>query len=127
MDFRKEAHPLSVLKSIQKEDDVQIWAEGEDKSTLGGSDRTELKPGLNLAVWTVPPGPREWQSVLTKVNPQTIYLFAINPQLGTPQKFLERLTGLVKFAVRTKDGEIDLSKLAAATAQRQNTIRMGLL
>ncbi|HBY06690.1 MAG TPA: single-stranded-DNA-specific exonuclease RecJ [Chloroflexi bacterium] len=128
VDLRGEANPLARVKSIQaKIENLQIWAEGEAKSRLGGHDRNELLAGENLVVWTAPPGPREWQAVLDVVQPQKIYVFAVDPQMDAPKTFLPRLAGLVKFALRSKSGEVDLEKAAAATAQQGNTVRMGLL
>ena len=127
IDLRRENQPLIRLKAIQAEVDLQIWAEGEAKAKLGGKDRTELIPGTHLAVWTSPPGPREWQAALDQVIPEKIFLFAIEPNLDQAEAFLKRLTGLAKFALRTKNGEIQLETLAAATAHRENTVRMGLL
>ena len=127
MDFREQPHPLEKLQAIQAEQDLQIWAEGEAKTRLRGLDRNELAPGSALAVWTTPPGPQEWRAVLEQVAPSQIYLFAIDPHMDEARAFLGRLAGLTKFALRTKKGEIDLAVVAAATAQRQNTVRMGLL
>jgi len=127
IDLRKESQPLACLKTIQAEVDLQIWAEGEAKTKLGGKDRTELIPGAHLAVWTSPPGPHEWQAAMDQVIPEKVYLFATDPHLDQVEPFLKRLSGLAKFALRTKNGEIQLETLAAATAQRENTVRMGLL
>ncbi len=127
IDLRGEANPLALLKSIQAENEVQIWAEGEAKSKIGGLDRNELSQGASLAIWTTPPGPQEWQAVLAQVQPKQIYLFAIDPRLEDAQTFLGRLAGLVKFAIRAKGGKVNLNIFAAATAQPMATVRMGLL
>ena len=127
IDLREEVNPQALLKSIQAENKVQIWAEGEAKSKIGGLDRNELSQGAVLVVWTTPPGPQEWQAVLELVQPKQIYLFAVDPRLEDAQTFLGRLAGLVKFALRSKSGKVDLNIFAAATAQPMATVRMGLL
>lgn len=127
VDHRRAANPLALLRSIQAEYDIQIWAEGEAKSNLVGLNRNELNPGESLVVWTTPPGPKEWQVVLDQVQPQRIFLFAIDPGMDDVQTFLGRLAGLVKFAIRKKDGMANLDQLATATAQSIGTVRMGLL
>ncbi len=127
VDLRGEANPLARLKSIQAEYEVQIWVEGEAKSKIGGRDRYELAPNMPLVVWTTPPGSRAWRIVLEQVEPNQIYLFAIDPGLDEAETFLGRLAGLVKYALRAKDGRINLNKVAAATAQAIETVRMGLL
>ena len=63
---------------------------------------------------------------LDKVKPEKIYLFAIHPGADEPKAFLERLTGLVKFAINKRGGRVMLAELAAATAQREVTVRLGL-
>ncbi len=94
---------------------------------MNGLSRDELTPGAPLAVWTSPPGARQWAAALERVAPAKIYLFAIDPGADQPQAFLARLAGLVKFALRAKGGQTRLAALAAATAQREETVRMGLL
>jgi single-stranded-DNA-specific exonuclease len=127
IDLRYEARPIEVLKSIRASHDVQVWVEGDAKKMLGGLDRIELSPGNQLAVWSTPPGPDVWRSTLEQVKPKKLYLFAMDPQMDDPNIFFERLAGLVKFALRTKNGEIHLRKLAASTCHQEKTVRMGLL
>ena len=103
-----------------------IWAEGEDKKAVGGTDRNGLEPAKALAIWTTPPGSAELRWALEKVKPEKIYLFAINPGTDEPKTFLERLAGLVKYAVSQRGGNVTLPELAAATAQREATVRLGL-
>jgi single-stranded-DNA-specific exonuclease len=126
VDYRKEAHPLPVLLKLVKEEQVQVWAEGEARAIVGGKDRTELSAAPSLLIWTTPPGPSELQAVLECVNPQKVYLFAVDPQENTLDAFLKRLLGLVKYTLNQRQGRANLSILAAATAQRQSTVRKGL-
>jgi hypothetical protein len=55
-----------------------------------------------------------------------VILLGVDPELDQPQRFLVRLAGLVKRALRSEGGRIDLSALAAATAQREETVRAGI-
>jgi len=127
VDLRNVDNPLKKLKAIQSEHDIQIWAEGDSKIKLEGVNRYELVKEKPLVVWTTPPGPFEWRDALEQVKPIKIFIFASDPKVDDPQIFLDELVGLVKYALRVKDGEILLDALAAATCQRENTIRMGLL
>jgi hypothetical protein len=74
----------------------------------------------------MPPGPAELQAVLEKVAPETVYLFGIDPGLDHPEKFLKRLAGLIKQALNSSGGRVSVSTLAAATAQRESTVRAGV-
>ena len=66
------------------------------------------------------------EDVLQRVQPKTVVLFAVDPDLDRPDAFVARLAGLVKRALGANDGQINLRMLAAATAQREATVRVGL-
>jgi len=85
-----------------------------------------LVPASTLAVWTLPPGPRELQAALEWVQPDEVIFFAHDPGLDRASAFLQWLAGSVKFALRARDGWIDLEAVAATTAQRIGAVRAGL-
>jgi single-stranded-DNA-specific exonuclease len=126
VDHRRELRPKAVLEQLQAREEVQVWAEADAKAKVGGRDRHELAVTKTLAVWTVPPGPAEWQDGLAEAAPQKVVLFGVNPGLDDPELFLKRLAGLTKHALRTNEGRVSISTLAAATAQRESTVWAGL-
>ncbi|MBU2611970.1 MAG: single-stranded-DNA-specific exonuclease RecJ [Chloroflexi bacterium] len=115
-----------------------IWAEGADKKEVFGRDRLELERADVLAIWTTPPGRDVLRAAIERVKPRTVYLFAVSPtdRVGavrstysahdTPKAFLRRLAGLAKFAILKKSGRTHLSELAAACAQPEIAVRLGL-
>jgi len=103
---------------------AQIFVEG--KSAVAGLNRYQLKKADELVLYTSPPGQRELRSMLETVKPKKIYLIGVNPPEFTPQGFLTHLAGLVKYTIAKKDGKTEISTLAAVTAQREATIRLGL-
>jgi single-stranded-DNA-specific exonuclease len=123
VDYRQQDDKLALLTELE---DVVIWSEGEAPPGVDGLKRHELRPAPALAIWTTPPGLDELRQALQAVNPATVYLFGVNPGSDTTRTFLERLGGLVKFALNNYNGEIDPSVLAATTAHREATIRAGL-
>jgi single-stranded-DNA-specific exonuclease len=125
-DYRRAGDPEAVLQELVAEGSVQVWAEGSVPTVTQATTRGGLMPGSRLAVWTLPPGPRELHAALEKVGPQEVILFAQDPGLDEPADFLERLAGLVKFALRAREGAVDLEAAAAATAQRVATVQLGL-
>jgi single-stranded-DNA-specific exonuclease len=125
-DYRCLSNPREVLAGLVRREGVQVWAEGEAATAVEGRGRHQLTPGPALAVWTIPPGPAELKSALDRVSPQTVYLFGESPGDDDLPGFLQRLAGLVKHALAEKDGQASLVALAAATAQREATIRAGL-
>ena len=124
VDYRQAEDGLALLKSLPT--DTLVWVEGEDKKIVAGVDRDGLAPSINLAVWTAPPAPEVFAAALERVRPQKLILFAVAPVSDDPQAFLERLTGLVKFALNRRGGRTNYTGLAAATAQREIAVRLGL-
>jgi len=106
--------------------DLQVWAEGVIPIGIECKTRRELIPGKQLAIWTLPPGPRELQAVLDRVQPQEVFLFARDPDTDNMGILLKRLLGMVKFAIERKAGQMELEAAAAATAQRIHTVQTGL-
>lgn len=96
------------------------------RAEIAGRDRYELGASEFLIIWTTPPGPAELQAALEKVSPKTVYLFGIDPGLDRLDEFLKRLAGLTRRALNADQGQVRLSTLAAATAQREATVRTGL-
>ncbi len=102
-----------------------VWAEGPDAAR--GSDRFHLQPAEALCIWTAPPGYRELRAALAVVKPQTLYAVAAVPTVAaSAEDFLTHLAGLTKFAIGKLGGKTSVSALAAACAQRELTIRIGL-
>jgi single-stranded-DNA-specific exonuclease len=136
-DLRGQNQPLVALKKLLGDPaqmgagDLQIFAEGAARQRLVSAEimarsRVDLKPGTHLVIWTAPPEPAVWRSVLKAVNPQTITLFVVPAEPEPVQKFLSQLAGMVKFSLREKEGRLDYQNLAAATAQSVLAVRLGI-
>jgi single-stranded-DNA-specific exonuclease len=126
VDYRQEVNLRGLLERLRAQEDVQVWGEAEAKAEVAGRDRYELNPSKALAIWTTPPGSGELQTALAQVTPEIVYLFGVDPALDDPEKFLKRLAGLTKHALNVHHGRVQVSTLAAATAQREATVRAGL-
>jgi single-stranded-DNA-specific exonuclease len=127
VDHRSAPDPARVLKRLRAAEAVAVWAEGYPAGQSPGVRRDRLSPAPALAVWTTPPGPRELQATLERVSPQTIYLFAVPNEGIKPDGFILRLAGLIRHALRRKTGIADVEQLAAASGQRIETVREGIL
>jgi single-stranded-DNA-specific exonuclease len=125
-DLRSEAKPLSKLNELAEHLSLVTWGEAHTSRPSFCVDRLSLHPADYLAIWTIPPGPVELQSVLRLVQPTRIYLFAINPGMDSPKEFLNRLAGLIKNSLKSHQGIAHLTALAAATAQKVATVKTGL-
>ncbi|MFZ5880896.1 MAG: single-stranded-DNA-specific exonuclease RecJ, partial [Chloroflexota bacterium] len=112
------------LKTFNVERSTLTWAEGSDKPK--GKSRFELHPADELAIYTTPPSPAELRRALALVKPKTVYVFAVPPAEEKPEAFLNRLTGLCKFALNQRGGQAALSALAVAMAARESAVEIGL-
>jgi single-stranded-DNA-specific exonuclease len=126
VDHRREPNPRKVLENLRGRGDVQVWSEAETRAEVNGQHRYDLKPSKVLIIWTTPPGLTELRTVLEKVSPATVHLFGIDPGLDHPETFLKRLAGLIKYALSSNQSRANISTLAAATAQRETTVRQGI-
>jgi single-stranded-DNA-specific exonuclease len=124
-DCRNSDDPHAKLAEILATDpDAIVWREAD--SSVIGNNRTELLQAETLIVWTSPPGPDEWNAALESVKPRRVVFFGQLPTEPTLESFLQRLAGLLKFALKSKGGETSLQELAAAMAQRTDAVRYGL-
>jgi single-stranded-DNA-specific exonuclease len=101
-----------------------VWAEGTDASH--GYDRYHLQPAHDFAIWTAPAAPGDLREALATVRPRRVHLLARAPGGGNVQAFLKRIAGLAKFALAHRGGVTSIPQLAAACAQRELTVRLGL-
>jgi single-stranded-DNA-specific exonuclease len=126
VDYRDRRSPAKLLGEIRAEAPVEVWSEAGHRSELGGTDRRALAEARFLVIWTAPPGPRELRNALKRASPERVYLFGIDPGMDDPQRFLERLAGLIKRALSASQGWASLEMLSAATAQRISVVRAGV-
>lgn len=83
-------------------------------------------PADVLVIWNPPPGRAELIQALQQVMPSTVALFSGPAGKDDPQSFLMTLSGMVRHALRTKSGEISISKLAGILNQREAVVQSGI-
>jgi hypothetical protein len=130
-DYRAAPDPWQALAEgrlakVNQLAGAQVWAEGLDVEPEGALTRLQLELGEALVVFSIPPGPAELRSALERTEAREIYLFAAGEASDTPEKFLERLAGLVKYTLRTRAGQATLAELAGALGQREASVQAGL-
>ena len=130
-DYRGSPTPVDRLRALLREPGVagqtNVWAEGA--SAIEGipfRDREQLGPAACLAVWTIPPGPLVLHEALSRVSPEQVAFFDVDPGLDELGPFLQRLLGLTKHVLRAKGGEMSLEALAGQMAHTVSTVRLGL-
>jgi single-stranded-DNA-specific exonuclease len=125
-DYRSIPNPLIRLGEIRAGNNSLVWAEADAHSQVLGKDRCELSQAEILIIWTTPPGSEELKQVLSQVVPHKLVLFFQDPGLDEMEPFVRRLLGVMHY-LSVKEGKaLSLDKLAAATAQRKDTIELGL-
>jgi single-stranded-DNA-specific exonuclease len=60
------------------------------------------------------------------VDPEVVYLIALQPPVASLRSFLERLTRMLSYDLRVRGGYVSVSRLAAALGHREATIRTGV-
>ncbi len=122
VDFRNANDLEEVLSTIQSHPSTMLWTEGAEKKRRGGKTRYELSPADTLIIWTIPPSPEELRLALEVVNPRKVILLAVAKPVESPEAFIGRLAGLMKYAVNHRAGKVSWSELETATAQRAITV-----
>jgi single-stranded-DNA-specific exonuclease len=126
IDYRNAQEPSQILSTLREQSTMLVWAEGQEKKRVGGCDRYELAPADALAIWSIPPSPLELQLAMEIVQPRKVYLFSVSDPVEQPDALLEKLAGLLKYAINHRGGRITWSALETVTIQRSVTIRRGL-
>jgi len=124
-DLRDDPDPMTTWLARQERDWL-LWCEGEALQDQIGVNRYELSPHPALVIGTIPPGRQELSTALETVEPRHVILFALPPGSDDPEAFLKRLTGLIQYALRNREGIVALTDLAAATGQREATVQWGV-
>ncbi|MCG2785569.1 MAG: single-stranded-DNA-specific exonuclease RecJ [Anaerolineae bacterium] len=124
-DFEAEKR-MEALKRIRADyPDALLFAEGNDRKRLNGKGRNELSEAEMLILWTTPPERRVYESILETVKPRRLVLFAQDPGDNSPEAFLARLAGVLKFVLNQREGRVSLAELGAACGQGEAAIRSG--
>lgn len=124
IDLRKAEDPVAVLPQYLDRDAL-LWQEAG--SPLPHSrNRNQLEPASMLIIWNPPPGREVLLQAVKSVQPNKIVLFAVPGGSDALEEFLKNLTGMVRFALRARGGQIELGALAAALNQRTSAVEAGL-
>jgi hypothetical protein len=125
IDYRQHPDPRGALgRFLAENPGGLVWREGEND--LAGVDRYHLTQTDTLIVWTSPAGSDEWQAALDMTKARRLVLFGAGPEPMPLGEFLKRVAGMVKYALNQKNGDFTLQALAAATAQRESTLRAAM-
>ena len=125
-DLRNCETPEIILSELINNHHSIIWAEGIEKKNINGVDRYNLVQADQLFVWSLPASMQDLRAAIETVKPGEIFIFSRSPGSEELKPFLERLAGLLKFALIHKNGNVTISQLASATGQKESAVRIGL-
>ncbi len=126
IDCRLDAHPIATIAPLLATPDLQIWCENANCPELPIRDRLSLSPCSTLVIWSPPPGSLILHQALQQTTPRLVYLFGNSTSMDQSNAFIKRLAGLSKFVILHNAGHAYISRLAAASNQRAETVIIGL-
>lgn len=129
-DLRSDFPPQDVLHKAQKKFSEKLIIFNESSLSCDGvvcSDRLALTKADHLMIWHFPPSLTNFQEIISKTQPRHVYLLgAADPNADEAKPFLKRLLGLIKYAVKQKEGEVQDKKLAALMASTDMSLALAL-
>jgi single-stranded-DNA-specific exonuclease len=127
IDYRDAISPASMLNTILKSHpDAQVWAEGQIPDGIPAENRLGLSDCEILVIWTAPPSLSVLQDVVQRTSPIQVFVLGLPPSSGGYEEFLSQIGGLVKYAIRHKNGLTALDSLAGACAADREAVRICL-
>lgn len=127
IDYRDVFNPQAELeRCLEETPEAGLWGEGELPGDLPFKGRHALQATSHLVIWTAPPSRSVLLRVLRLTKPQRVTVFALDPNLDDPARFMTRLAGAARYAISNLAGEVLLERLAAACAADEAAVRAGL-
>lgn len=126
IDWRAEPEPAALIADPVLLSPCLIWSEGLTLPPLLTVSRHQLNQAKTLVIWTAPPGQDILEQATVAVRPHQVVLVGQPSPFDRLSAFVQRLMGLIKYAVTHKEGEVDLTELAAALGHRVTTAKLGL-
>jgi single-stranded-DNA-specific exonuclease len=127
LDYRLRPYSQELLASLlEKEPNLQIWAEYAQPDGLPAHPRQDLSPADTLVIWTSPPTRAVLNSALRRVHPQKVILFSHDSAPSNWQQLAKTIAGLAKFVIAHREGATSLTEMAAACAMDTEVVRAAL-
>ncbi len=127
LDLRHLPEKADVLRTLAEFENVQYYAEGlNNQLPLSVKNRLQIEPCHTLALLTPPPDLAVLQQVLRQAAAKRIILARLDQPQDDPQIFLQRLSGLLRYAISHYGGQTSLDQLAAALGQNRAAVEFGL-
>ena len=127
LDLRRPNEGEDPLRLLTELENVQYYAEGlKRKIALPVRNRLQIEACQTLALLTPPPDFAVLRQVLKQAAAERIILARLDQPLDDPQGLLQRLSGLLRYAISHYNGQISLERLSAALGQTLTAVELGL-
>jgi len=127
LDLRHPAEGRDALERLARLDNVHYYAEGLNQDLdLPIRNRLQIETCQTLALLTPPPDLAVLQQVLRQAAAKRVILACLDQPLDDPQGFLQRLSGLLRYAISHYNGQTSLERLAATLGQTPAAVELGL-
>ena len=130
-DLREHQSPNAILETAKRKlgNRLLLFGEAQPKQEgvafLDRTDFSEAGHQDHLLVWQYPPNLQVLRDLLHRSAAKEIYLVGAARQDGDDTAtFLRKLMGLVRYAVKQKEGKVQGEKLAAALATSKKSIAL---
>jgi single-stranded-DNA-specific exonuclease len=119
-------HPDLAMTADLWENAV-LWREGVQSQKVNGVNRLELEHCPMLVIYSLPASVSVLRSLLETSQPEQLVLaLQGEPQDDDPSGVLNRLAGMVKYALNQQDGWLPFARVSAALNQRDAVVLRGL-
>lgn len=125
VDLRDHPNPAPELDTA----DLIVWADGIEKAQVPIDEkwvkrRHEIEPCSTLVIWTAPPGPAEVLRAVAESGASRVML--VTRPLVSDHEFDQKFGGTIRYAINHEGSIFDIPRVAAATGQREITVRRAL-
>ncbi|MDK2981482.1 MAG: single-stranded-DNA-specific exonuclease [Chloroflexota bacterium] len=126
-DWRQAEKLPARLQALSAQDTVLFFAEGiQPPADLPVSNRLQLEAAETLVLLTPPPDLATLQRVLRQAAAQRVIFAHLGQPDDSPDSFLKRLSGLLRYTLTHYNGQTSLERLAAALGQTSTVVELGL-
>lgn len=125
-DFRIPSNQLTALQNYLSDHPALCWGENLAAKDLPTKNRMELSASSTLVLAHMPPSADVMQEIFNRVQPERIVFFDLAPRITSLQYFLETVMGMLKYALRKKDGRISIHHFATLTGYTAELVLQAL-
>ena len=126
-DWRQPKDALNRLHALAGKEPLLCYAEGlNGQPLLSVKNRLQVEPTATLAILTPPPDFATLQGILKQAGAQRVIFMRLDQPDDSPDGFLRRLSGLLRYAISHYNGQTSLDQLAAALGQNPAAVELGL-